>query len=62
IINLLEKGKTLPEYYKDALISDLKKLQTSLIFDTKKEYELIYEDKESGEDILADTMVCHCRG
>jgi mRNA-degrading endonuclease YafQ of YafQ-DinJ toxin-antitoxin module len=35
VISLLEKGKTLPEHYKDALISDLKRLKTSLLFDTK---------------------------
>ena len=56
IISLLEKGKPLPAHYKDALISDLKKLKTSLLFDTKKEYELIYANKEREEDILADTM------
>lgn len=56
IISYLEKGKPLPEHYKEALISDLKKLKTSLLFDTKKEYELIYADKEREEDILADTM------
>ncbi|MFN3478776.1 MAG: hypothetical protein ACK415_00175 [Thermodesulfovibrionales bacterium] len=50
IISLLEKGKPLPEHYKDALISDLKKLKTSLLFDTKKEYELIYAGKEREED------------
>lgn len=56
IISLLEKGKLLPEHYKEALISDLKKLKISLLFDTKKEYELIYAGKEREEDILADTM------
>lgn len=56
IIGLLEKGKPLPEHYKEALISDLNKLKHSLLFDTKKEYELIYADKEREEDILADTM------
>ena len=56
VISLLEKGKPLPEHYKDALISDLNKLKHSLLFDTKKEYELIYADKEREEEILADTM------
>jgi len=56
IISYLEKGKSLPEHYKEALISDLNKLKHSLLFDTKKEYELIYADKEREEDILADTM------
>lgn len=44
IVNLLKEGKPLPDHYKDDL------------FDTKKEYELIYADKEREEDILADTM------
>ena len=44
IVNLLREGKPLPEDYK------------ALLFDTKKEYELIYADKEREEDILADTM------
>ena len=56
IISLLEKGKPLPQHYKEALISQLGKLKNSLLFDTKKEYELIYADKEREEDILADTM------
>lgn len=56
IVSLLEKGKPLPEHYKEALISDLNKLKHSLLFDTKKEYEPIYADKEREEDILADTM------
>jgi len=43
-ISLLQEGKPLPEDYKASL------------FDTKKEYELIYADKEREEDILADTM------
>ncbi|NCO67258.1 MAG: hypothetical protein COY75_02375 [Nitrospirae bacterium CG_4_10_14_0_8_um_filter_41_23] len=49
IISYLEKGKSLPEHYKEALISDLNKLKHSLLFDTKKEYELIYADKEREE-------------
>ncbi|MCL6582505.1 MAG: site-specific DNA-methyltransferase [bacterium] len=44
IVNLLREGKHLPEDYK------------AILFDTKKEYELIYADKEREEDILADTM------
>ena len=44
IASLLKDGKPLPEDYKAGL------------FDTKKEYELIYADKEREEDILADTM------
>lgn len=52
----LIKGRPLPNEYKDTLISQLNKLKHSLLFDTKKEYELIYADKEREEDILADTM------
>jgi len=44
IVSLLREGKSLPEDYK------------ALLFDTKKEYELIYADKEREEDILANTM------
>ncbi len=44
IVSLLKEGKPLPEDYK------------SVLFDTKKEYELIYADKEREEDILADTI------
>ncbi len=44
IVSLLKEGKPLPEDYK------------AILFDTKKEYELIYADKEREEDILADTM------
>jgi len=44
IVSLLREGKPLPEDYK------------TILFDTKKEYELIYADKEREEDILADTM------
>lgn len=44
LVSLLTEGKPLPEDYKASL------------FDTKKEYELIYADKEREEDILADTM------
>ncbi|GAB4326144.1 MAG: site-specific DNA-methyltransferase [Candidatus Sumerlaeia bacterium] len=44
IVSLLREGKPLPEDYK------------GILFDTKKEYELIYAGKEREEDILADTM------
>ncbi|MDO8955246.1 MAG: site-specific DNA-methyltransferase, partial [Deltaproteobacteria bacterium] len=44
IVSLLKEGKPLPEDYK------------AILFDTKREYELIYADKEREEDILADTM------
>lgn len=44
IVSLIREGKPLPDNYKD------------ILFDTKKEYELIYANKEREEDILADTM------
>ncbi|MBA7516058.1 hypothetical protein ES705_08103 [subsurface metagenome] len=44
IVGYLKAGKPLPENYK------------AIIFDTKKEYELIYADKEREENILAATM------
>jgi site-specific DNA-methyltransferase (adenine-specific)/adenine-specific DNA-methyltransferase len=44
VVSLLREGKPLPEDYK------------TILFDTKKEYELIYADKEREVDILADTM------
>jgi site-specific DNA-methyltransferase (adenine-specific)/adenine-specific DNA-methyltransferase len=44
VLSLLREGKPLPEDYK------------TILFDTKKEYELIYADKEREVDILADTM------
>lgn len=44
IVGLLREGKPIPDDYK------------TIIFDTKKEYELIYADKEREVDILADTM------
>lgn len=65
IIGLLEKGKGLPEDYREYLIKYLDQTNNSLLFDTKpvpagskrgKEYEPIYADKEREEDILADTM------
>ncbi len=44
VINLLREERTLPEEFRN------------IFFDTKKEYELVYADKEREEDILADTM------
>ncbi len=44
IVSLLKEDKPLPEDYK------------AILFDTKKEYELVYAGKEREEDILADTM------
>ncbi len=44
VINLLREGRPLPEEFRN------------ILFDTKKEYELVYADKEREEDILADTM------
>jgi len=44
IINLLQEGKRLPESYR------------SVVFDIKREYELVYADKEREVDILADTI------
>ena len=46
IVSLLEKGKALPEDYREYLIKYLEQTNNSLLFDTKKEYELIYADKE----------------
>lgn len=40
----LKSGQSLPEEFKD------------LLFENKKEYELVYASKERGEDIIADTM------
>ncbi|GAI23625.1 unnamed protein product, partial [marine sediment metagenome] len=45
IEELLKEGKPLPEDYKNIFFSE-----------GKKEYELIYADKEREEDILAETM------
>ena len=44
MVSILREGNPLPEDYK------------AILFDTKKEYELVYADKEREEDILADTM------
>lgn len=44
ILTHLKEGRTLPSKYK------------TILFDNKKEYELIYDGKEREEDILADTM------
>src|SRR4030042_6788771 len=56
IIDLLKKGASLPEDYRESLIKHFKQIKNSLLFNTKKEYELIYADKEREGDILADTM------
>lgn len=42
IVNLLEQGKPLPGHYKNVLISDLKKLKTSLLFDIGIEKKILY--------------------
>lgn len=47
ITRFLKAGKPLPAHYKDMLFPAGKK---------PKEYELVYDDKERVEDILADTM------
>jgi site-specific DNA-methyltransferase (adenine-specific)/adenine-specific DNA-methyltransferase len=44
INELLQKGQGLPEEYKN------------LLFESKKEYELVYGGKEREEDIIAETM------
>jgi len=44
IVSLLKEGKPLPDDYK------------SVLFENKREYELVYAGKERAEDILADTM------
>jgi len=44
ITELFKKGQVLPEEYKN------------LLFETKKEYELVYDGKEREEDIIAETM------
>lgn len=56
IIDLLKKGLSLSEDNRLTLLNYLEQTINSLLFDTKKEYELIYADKEREEDILADTM------
>lgn len=56
IMSLLKEGKPLPEDHREGLTQQLEQLKRSLLFDTKKEYELIYADKEREEDILAETM------
>ena len=45
ITQCLKEGKSLPDSYRYIIP-----------FETKKEYELTYADKEREEDILADTM------
>jgi len=56
IIDILKKGVSLPEDYRLSLLKYLEQSKNSLLFDTKKEYELIYADKEREEDILAETV------
>jgi hypothetical protein len=56
IIDILKKGVPLPEDYRLNLLKYLEQTKNSILFDTKKEYELIYADKEREEDILAETM------
>jgi len=56
IIDLLKKGLSLSEDNRLTLLKYSEQTQNSLLFDTKKEYELIYADKEREEDILADTI------
>jgi site-specific DNA-methyltransferase (adenine-specific)/adenine-specific DNA-methyltransferase len=56
IIDLLKKGVHLPEDYRLSLLKYLEQTKNSILFDTKKEYELVYADKEREEDILAETM------
>lgn len=56
IIRFLKKGVPFPEDYRLSIIEHFEQIKTSLLFDTKKEYELIYADKEREEDILAETM------
>jgi len=56
LTSLLKGEKPLQEDQREALIQQLEQLKHSLLFDIKKEYELIYADKEREVDILADTM------
>ena len=56
IISLIKEGKPLPDNYKEDLIQQLEQIKRSLLFDTKKEYELLYADKEREVDILSDTL------
>jgi site-specific DNA-methyltransferase (adenine-specific)/adenine-specific DNA-methyltransferase len=56
IIDILKKGVSLPEDYRLDLLKYLEQTKNSILFDTKKEYELVYADKEREEDILAETM------
>ena len=56
ITSLVKEAKTLPEDNKEHLIQQLEQLKHSLLFNVKKEYELIYAGKEREVDILADTM------
>jgi site-specific DNA-methyltransferase (adenine-specific)/adenine-specific DNA-methyltransferase len=45
ILRLVEKNEELPDGYKDLLFPN-----------QKKEYELVYADKERKEDIISETM------
>ncbi|MGA1979194.1 MAG: site-specific DNA-methyltransferase [Sedimentisphaerales bacterium] len=56
VLQTLRNDKRLSETEKEQLINQLENLKHSILFDTKKEYELVYADKEREEDILADTM------
>lgn len=47
IIDLLKKGVYLPEDYRLSLIKYLEQIKNSLLFDTKKEYELIYSEERT---------------
>lgn len=58
IVSLLKEGKPLPEDYLSAVLAQAGK---AILFDAKKEYELIYADKEREEDILADTLTLTAR-
>ena len=51
IIRLLKEGKPLPDKHKEDLIQQLEQLKKSILFDTKKEYELTYADKEREVDM-----------
>jgi len=56
IVSLLREGRPLSREENERLVNQLEDLKYALLFDSKKEYELIYADKEREEDILADTM------
>ena len=56
IVAAFKEGKALTEDLRNLLVGHLESLKHSIIFNTKKEYELVYADKEREVDILADTM------